>query len=141
MWYFLFINFQNPNNLRTVTFAYEVPLCLIAIYSVCWKIIDSMSIISLAAYLHAVSTLIFISLRLCPELQIKKHFMLHQYIPADRWLYSLRCRFQLIDFWNGRFESRWGHGYSSLVFFVYFVGSGLCDELIIYSEVCVCVYV
>jgi len=32
------------------------------------------------------------------------------------------------------FESRLGHGYSSLVSVVCFVGSGLCDGLIIRSE-------
>ena len=40
------------------------------------------------------------------------------------------------------FDSRLGHGCSSLVFVVCFVGSGLCDELITRSEEsyrrCVC---
>ena len=40
---------------------------------------------------------------------------------------------QPFDCWDCRFEYRWGHGYSSLVF-VCCVGSGLCDELITRSE-------
>jgi hypothetical protein len=35
-----------------------------------------------------------------------------------------------LDCWDRRFESRWGHGCSSLVFVVCCVGSGLCDKLI-----------
>jgi hypothetical protein len=50
---------------------------------------------------------------------------------------------QLLDCWDCRFELRRGHGCSSFVFVVCFVGSGLCDELITHSEesyqVCVCV--
>jgi hypothetical protein len=48
-----------------------------------------------------------------------------------------------LDCWDCGFESRRGHGCSSFVFVVYFVGSGVCDELIAHSEefwtVCVCV--
>jgi len=49
------------------------------------------------------------------------------------------------DFWDCRFDSRRGHGCSSLVFVVCCVGSDLCDELMTRSEqpysVCVCVCV
>jgi hypothetical protein len=38
------------------------------------------------------------------------------------------------DFWDCGFDSRRGHGCSSLVFVVCFVGSGLCDGLITRSE-------
>ena len=43
--------------------------------------------------------------------------------------------------WDHGFEFHSGHGCSSLVFFVCFVGSGLCEELITRSEdsYCVCV--
>jgi hypothetical protein len=44
------------------------------------------------------------------------------------------CGLQPLDSWDGVFESRWGHGCSSLVFVVCCVGSGLCDELITGSE-------
>jgi len=44
---------------------------------------------------------------------------------------------------NCGFESYLGRGYSSLVFVVVSIGSGLCDELLALSEesccVCVCV--
>jgi len=47
------------------------------------------------------------------------------------------------DCWDLGFESRGGHEYSSHVFVVFCVGSGLCDGLIARSEqsyrVCVCV--
>jgi hypothetical protein len=46
----------------------------------------------------------------------------------------LRCRLELLDFCNGRLESRRGRGYSSVVYVVCCVGSGLCDELIIGIE-------
>jgi hypothetical protein len=54
---------------------------------------------------------------------------------------------RLLDCWNRGFESRRGHGCSSLTFVVCSVGSDLCDELIFRSEVsyrararaCVCV--
>jgi len=48
--------------------------------------------------------------------------------------------------WACGFEYRWGHGYSSVVFDGWCIGSGLFDELIIRSEesyrqcVCVCVF-
>jgi len=54
---------------------------------------------------------------------------------------------QTLDCWHRGFESRWGHGCSSLVFVVCFERSGLPEELIIHSEelywihVCVCVCV
>jgi hypothetical protein len=41
---------------------------------------------------------------------------------------------QTFDYWDREFESRRGHGYSSLVFVVYCVGSGICDELVTSSE-------
>jgi hypothetical protein len=56
-----------------------------------------------------------------------------------------------LDCWDHGFESRWGHGCSSLVFVLCCVGSRPCDELITRSEeslphlaagrarVCVCV--
>ena len=97
--------------------------------------------ILVSLYPYAISTLIFISLRLCSELQIKKHFMLHQYIPAYRWSYSVRCRLQLVDLCKGRFESRRWHGYWSVVFVVCCVSSGLCDDVITGIEECVCVCV
>ena len=40
---------------------------------------------------------------------------------------------RLLDCWARGFESRWEYECSSLVFVVYCVGSGLCDELITYS--------
>jgi hypothetical protein len=50
-----------------------------------------------------------------------------------------------LDCWKHGFESRWGHGCSSVVFVVCFVGSGLCEELITRSEewyrLCMCVCV
>jgi len=50
-----------------------------------------------------------------------------------------------LDYWDRGFESRWGHGCLSLLFVVYCVGSGVCDELITCPEesyrVCVCVCV
>ena len=50
-----------------------------------------------------------------------------------------------LDCWNHGFESRLGHGCSSVVFVVCCVGSGLCDEPITRSEesysVCVCNFV
>ena len=39
-----------------------------------------------------------------------------------------------LDCWDRGFESRLGHGYSSLKFVVSFAGSGLCDELSTRSE-------
>jgi len=38
------------------------------------------------------------------------------------------------DHWDRGFKSRWGHLYSSLMFVVCCVGSGLCDGLIALSE-------
>jgi hypothetical protein len=47
-----------------------------------------------------------------------------------------------LDCWDHRFESRWGHERSSLVFFVCCVGSGLCDVLTFRGFLpCVCVCV
>ena len=50
------------------------------------------------------------------------------------------CGLRPLDCWDCGFESRWGHGCSSVV---YCVGSGLCHELITHLEesyqVCVCV--
>ena len=56
----------------------------------------------------------------------------------DVGLQSIECR-------NRSFESRWGHDCSSILFVLYCVGTGLCDELVTRSEdccrVCVCVCV
>ena len=50
---------------------------------------------------------------------------------------------QPLGCWGCGFEFRSGHGCSALVFVVFCVGSGFCDELITRSEesyrVCVCV--
>ena len=102
-------------------------------------------------YLNAISTLIFISHRLYSEHQIKKkvtyiYIYIYIYTGRARWSYSLRRRSHLFDFCNRRFESRRRYEYWSVVFVVWYVGSGLCDEMMIYSEgyhrvcvsVCVC---
>jgi len=47
--------------------------------------------------------------------------------PGGRAVYGVGM--QSFDCWDREFESRWGHGYSSLVFVVCCVGSGLYDRL------------
>jgi len=41
-----------------------------------------------------------------------------------------RVDLQPFECWDRGFESRCGHGYSSVVFVVCYVGSGLCEGLI-----------
>lgn len=41
---------------------------------------------------------------------------------------------QRLDCWDRVFEARWGHGFSSHMFVVCWVGSGLCDGLTTHSE-------
>jgi hypothetical protein len=57
------------------------------------------------------------------------------------WWVGLR----LLHWWDRGLESRWGHAFSSFVFFVCYVGSDLYNELILYQGssvgfvLCVCV--
>jgi hypothetical protein len=52
----------------------------------------------------------------------------------SQWLRGLRPGSSATRFWYRRFESRWGHWRSSLVFVVCCGSSGLCDELITRPE-------
>jgi len=52
----------------------------------------------------------------------------------SRWPCSLTRKSESLDCFVRGFESRWVYGYYSLVFIVYCVGSGQCDELITHAE-------
>jgi hypothetical protein len=59
--------------------------------------------------------------------------------PGGRDVWGLGL--QQFDFWNRRFESRWGNGRSSFVFVVCCVGRSLCNKLITRWRDCYCVCV
>ena len=63
--------------------------------------------------------------------------------PGDHAVWGVDLR--PLHCWTRGFQFRWESGCSSVVFAVWWVGSGLCDGLITRSEesswVCICVYV
>ena len=72
------------SKVHTISFAYKVPLCLIAVYSFCSKIFVCVSIhFVLSLYLCAIDKFIFISRRLYSELQLYNNVILYKYIPAN----------------------------------------------------------
>jgi hypothetical protein len=62
-------------------------------------------------------------------------------VSRPRWL----CCLRLLDSWDRSFEYRFWRGFSSVLFVVFCVGSGLCDWLITRPEqsyrLCVCLTV
>jgi hypothetical protein len=82
-------------------------------------------------------------LHICIYLPRVKH-ILRACIGRSRWSCGLRRSSVAAGLLGRGFESRWGHGWSSVEFVVCCVGSSLCDKLIILSgrptgRACVCV--
>jgi len=101
---------------------------------------------------HSVSTLFpnpwplsYLELSVSQSIFGIRHYKFYSTGCRSQWPYGLRRRWKLLDCWDCRFESRWVHGCSYVVFVVCCVGSGLCDGLITRAEesyrVCVCVCV
>jgi hypothetical protein len=85
------------------------------------------------------------------EEKCEKYLRMVSIAQTDDSRFRWPCGVRPLACWDSGFESRWGHAVLSLVFLVFCVGSGLCDELITRSgesyracvclSVCVCVCV
>jgi len=104
---FPFTNLQNMNQLPTVSGAYKMPLYLIAVYSLCWKILASMSIISVVVSVSACNIHINIYFPSCVfrTLNLEKFSYININTGRSRWSCVLRRRLQLLYFCNRKFES------------------------------------